>query len=143
MTCDEIKMYMDKGRLPPLKELAQDTEDYIHKVQESFIDRVREVHACAIREGIEVNSIVINKNMVKVPAVWIKTPCGSTVELPPMFCGLNVFLTEDELPETYSFALVQTPERETRLGQFESIGMEPEELRKAAELYRKIKEAIV
>lgn len=140
MTCDEIKMYMENGKLPPLNEATQEASDHIRKVQDSFVDKVREAHACAIREGIKVNSILINKNMVKVPATWIKTPFGHTVELTPMLCGLNVFLTEDELPETYSFALIQAPEHNTRLGQFESIGMEPEELRKAAELYKFMKE---
>ena len=38
------------------------------------------------------------------------------------------------------FALVRGPSENSRLAEFESIGMEPEELRKAAEIYRKIKE---
>ena len=51
-----------------------------------------------------------------------------------------MYFTKDELPENYSFAVLEGPD--TRLAQFESIGMEPEELRKAAELYRRIKEVI-
>lgn len=62
--------------------------------------------------------------------------------LPTMFCGLNVYLTDDELPDGYSFAVFEGPDRSDRLEQFESIGMEPDELRKAAEIYRAIKEVI-
>lgn len=121
---------------------AQPDVDHIHKMTDSFVDRVREAYNCAIREGIEVNSIIINKNIVKVPATWIRRPYGGAIELPPMVCGLNVYLTEDELPKTYSFALVKTTVHGDRLAQFESIGMEPDELRKAAELYRRIREVM-
>ena len=115
-------------------------DNLMQQTENRFIDMVKKAYTQAIREGIKVNSILINKNMVKVPATWIKNGCGSAIELPPMLCGLNVFLTKDELPEGYSFALLQGPDN--RLAQFESIGMEPDELRKAAELYRRIKEVI-
>ena len=108
--------------------------------EDSFVDIVKKAYAEAMREGIKVNSIVINKNMVKIPEFPMELPMGGAVMMPPMFCGLNVYLTKDELPETYSFALVQGPDN--RLAQFESIGMEPDELRKAAELYRRIKEVM-
>lgn len=106
---------------------------------ESFIGLVRKTYAEAMREGIEANSIVINKNMVKVPEFGTMIR-GHGVIIPTMFCGLNVYLTKDDLPEMYSFALVNGPE--SRLAQFESIGMEPEELKKAAELYRRVKEVM-
>lgn len=106
---------------------------------ESFISLVRKTQAEAMREGIKANSIVINENMVKVPEFGASIH-GHGVLVPTMFCGLNVYLTKDELPEMYSFALVNGPE--SRLARFESIGMEPEELRKAAELYRRVKEVM-
>ena len=115
-------------------------DDKVEFVQESFFDMVREAYNYAMREGIKVNSIVINKNFVKVPSTWIRNGCGGAIMLPPMICGLNAYLTEDELPEGYSFALLNGPEN--RLAKFESIGMEPEELRKAAERYRRIKEVM-
>ena len=109
---------------------------------ESFIDLMRKAYIEALNEGIKANTIVINKNMVKVQEFGMKVG-GHGVVMPPMFCGLNVYLTKDELPEGYSFALIQAPDGSTdRLAEFESIGMEPEELRKAAELYRKIKEVV-
>ena len=112
----------------------------IEAIENSFFERVKEAYTHAIREGIEVNSIIINNNMVKVPATWIRNGCGGAIELPPMVCGLNVYFTKDELPENYSFAVLKSPEN--RLEQFESIGMEPDELRKAVELYRRIKEVM-
>lgn len=115
-------------------------ENVMRETEDSFFDRVREAYNHAIQEGIEVNSIFINKNIVKVPAAWISNGISSAIQLPPMICGLHVYLTENVLPKTYSFALTKGPS--DRLEQFESIGMEPDELRKAAEMYRRIKEVI-
>ena len=91
-----------------------------------FADKILEARHAAMREGIKVNSVIINKNMVRVT--------------PTLFCGLNVYLSDKDLPDGYSFAVFEGPEN--RLAQFEAIGMEPDELRKAAELYRKIKEEL-
>ena len=108
-------------------------------VKESFYELVKKATAQAMSEGIKANSIVINENMVRVPETWIRTPLGARV-LPRMICGLNVYLTTNELPENYSFAVLEGPNN--RLAKFESIGMEPDELKKAAEMYRRVKEAM-
>lgn len=92
-----------------------------------------------MNEDIKANSIVINENMVRVPETWIRTPFGASM-LPRMICGMNVYLTTNELPDNYSFAVLEGPVN--RLAQFESIGMEPDELRKAAEVYRRIMEVM-
>lgn len=105
--------------------------------EESFMTSVRKATEEALREGIKANSIIINDNMVRVPDSWFITPMGPR-QIPAMICGLNVYLTPSELPDGYSFAVFEGPEN--RLAKFESIGMEPDELRKAAEIYRKIKE---
>lgn len=126
-----------KEKLQAIDNLA---EAPVHKLTESFVDRVREAYNYAIREGIKANTIIINENIVKVPETWIRMPSGGARMLPPMICGLNAYWTKNELPENYSFALLEGPNN--RLAQFESIGMEPDELRKAAELYRKIKEVM-
>lgn len=111
----------------------------IKEAHENFLDMIERARAAAFQEGIEANSIVINKNMVKVPEFWFGD--GYTARgVPAMICGLNVYFTKDELPPNYSFAVLKGPEN--RLAQFEAIGMEPDELRKAAELYRKIKEEL-
>ena len=114
-------------------------QNVMREAEDSFMKQVQKATAEAFREGIKANSIVINENMVKISDVWIRTPMGAKC-LPKMICGLNVYLTKDELPENYSFAVLEGPS--DRLTQFESIGMEPDELRKAAELYRRIKEVM-
>lgn len=106
---------------------------------ERFVDMVRKAHAQAIAEGIKANAIIINENMVKVPETWAGDG-RHAISLPEMICGLNIIWTMDELPDNYSFALVAGYRDNARLAKFEAIGMEPEELRKAAEIYRKIKE---
>ena len=108
---------------------------------ERFVEMVRKAHARAITEGIQANAIVINQNMVKVPETWAGGIDGRyAISLPEMICGLNIIWTMDELPDNYSFALVAGYRNNARLAKFEAIGMEPEELQKAAEIYRKIKE---
>ena len=113
--------------------------NHIEAQREQFYKLVKKATAQALSEGIKANSIVINENMVRVPETWIDTPFGAR-KLPNMICGLNVYLTTNELPEGYSFAVLEGPNN--RLAQFESIGMEPDELKKAAELYRRIKEVM-
>lgn len=108
---------------------------------ERYFEMVQKAHKQAIAMGIKVNSIVINENMVRVPETLIPGLNERELRmLPEMICGLNVIWTVDELPNNYSFALVQGPSKDIRLAKFEAIGMEPEELQKAAEIYRKIKE---
>lgn len=115
------------------------TDAKIEDGREQFIELVRKAQIEAFKEGIKANTIVINENMVKVDSFPFSGIGGLGLRFAPtMFCGMNVFLTKDELPDGYSFAILEGPEN--RLAQFESIGMEPDELRKAAELYRKIKE---
>lgn len=104
----------------------------------SFIDAVIAAETEAMRNGIKANSVLINANMVKVPEFLMRYDERSYKAIPPMICGLNMYLTKHDLPDGYSFAVFQGPDN--RLAQFESIGMEPDELRKAAEVYRAIKE---
>ena len=114
-------------------------DDVIAKEEKNIIDFIMELKVEALRKGIKANSIVINTNMVEVPATWISN-CTGVMRIPHMICGLGMHFTKDELPEGYSCAVLEGPEHNDRLEQFESIGMEPNELRKAAELYRSIKE---
>lgn len=112
-------------------------DDVLEESRETIYDLLRKSINASIREGIEANSVVINKNMVKVNEHF-----NSNVMriFPPTICGLNVYWTEDELPENYSFAIFEaTVSQSDRLAEFESIGMEPAELKKAAEMYRYFK----
>ena len=116
--------------------------DHVARIVENdrnhFMESVQRATAYAFNKGIKANSIVINENMVEVPSFTMCDPLGNPVVVPHMICGLNVYLTKRELPEGYSFAVLGG--HPSRLQQFEAIGMEPGELRKAAEIYRKIKE---
>lgn len=120
-------------------EFSTYVDNRIEAERDRFIELVKKATAQAMNEGIKANSIVINENMVRVPETWIWSPMGAH-KLPNMICGLNVYLTTNELPENYAFAILEGPEN--RLAQFESIGMAPDELRKAAELYRRVKEVM-
>lgn len=107
-----------------------------------FFKLIHKATSEAIKNGIEANSIIINENMVMIPETWIPVP-GSAVQLPHMICGLHAHWTKDELPNNYSFAVFNgCSSTGDRLAQFESIGMEPIELKKAAELYRKVKDVL-
>lgn len=125
---------MDKAEFMSHVEKRYETQ------KENFLELVKKASAQAMSEGIKANSIVINENMVRVPESWIYAPLIGARKLPNMICGLNVYLTTNELPENYAFAILEGPDN--RLAQFESIGMEPDELRKAAELYRRVKEVM-
>ena len=122
------------------KEWSAVPEEAIMEAHDSFYDLVVKATDQALAEGIRANSIFINENMVRVSEAGVRLPLGHSVILPKMICGLNVYLTKDELPENYSFAVLEGPS--DRLAQFESIGMEPDELRKAAEMYRRVKEVM-
>lgn len=106
--------------------------------RDAIYDAIIRARTCAFKEGIRANSIVINENMVKVQPFPMDVFKGY-VMTSPMICGLNVYWTKDELPDGYSFALFED-QRPNRLAEFESIGMEPHEVRKAAEIYRAIKD---
>lgn len=109
--------------------------DIFEGPKESIYGLIIESIHHATREGIEANSILINKNMVRVPE--------EIGRWPTMICGLNAYFTEKELPDRYSFAVFHNPNHpDERLAKFEAIGMEPDELRKAAEMYRAVKEVM-
>lgn len=112
-------------------------DDVLEETRETIYDLLRKSIETSFREGIEANSVVINKNMVKVNEHF--NPDVRRF-VPPMICGLNVYWTEGELPDGYSFAIFEAQDsRSNRLAEFESIGMEPAELKKAAEMYRYFK----
>lgn len=76
-----------------------------------FMKVVREAQRLAQIEKIKANAIVINTNYVKTPRLY--TCEHNTVSvLPPMICGLEVYLTDNELPENYSFAIMDCGQTE-------------------------------
>ena len=78
---------------------------------DKFIDAIREAQNLAIKENITANAIVINEKYVKI-APWIQSRItGGMSIMPPMICGLNMHFTIDELPDNYSFAILENPNR--------------------------------
>lgn len=112
--------------------------DPVAETNRSLVDLIAKARKEALARGIEVNSVIINENMVEVPENWYHDGFG-TRSIPPMVCGLHAYFTKDELPDGYTFAVLKGPEYEDRLKAFESIGMEPNELKKAADFYRRVK----
>lgn len=111
----------------------------IGEARETLYDMLRKAIKASVKEGIEANSIIIDKNIVKVNEHFNR---DVRRVFPPMICGLNVYWSEDELPDGYSFAIFDSPFQTSpsdRLAEFEAIGMEPAELKKAAEMYRYFK----
>ena len=79
-----------------------------------LLARVQDCIDAAYKENIKVNSIVINENMVKVKPFLMQD--GIMVRpSPPMICGLNVYFDSKDLPDGYSFALVEGAERKPEL----------------------------
>ena len=144
---EDENVYKRNGRLEepvePFKveEMPIVKDDVLENENLKFFDLVLECQHEAFKEGIRANSVLINTNMVRVSEHPTRTVRGCSM-LPTMFCGMNVYLTDNELPDGYSFAVFEGPDKGDRLEEFESIGMEPDELRKAAEIYRAIKEVI-
>ena len=66
--------------------------------EKSLSDLVRDCVAEATRNGIKANSIVINKNMVRVTE--------RLGEWPEMICGLHCHITDKDLPDGYTFAVL-------------------------------------
>lgn len=78
-------------------------DDNIEEVKVRTYELLRAAIAEATRNGIKANSIVINKNMVRVPE--------SFGQWPEMICGLHCFFTADELPNGYAFSIQHAPDR--------------------------------
>lgn len=76
-------------------------DDTIEESKDRCYELVRAAIAEATRNGIKANSIVINKNMVRVPERF--------GQWPEMICGLHCFFTADELPDGYAFSIHHAP----------------------------------
>lgn len=76
-----------------------------------FIKVVKESQRLAQIEKIKANAIVINTNYVKTPRLY-SCEHNTVSVLPPMICGLEVYFTDNELPENYSFAIMDCGQTE-------------------------------
>jgi hypothetical protein len=73
---------------------------------DELINLIIDAYHEAIREGIKANSILINKNMVKVH--------GKDGLWPAMICGLDCYVTAAELPDGYSFAVLENANKDDK-----------------------------
>ena len=81
-------------------------DKYDLELGKSFKEMVMEAVKHALKEGIKANSIIINKDFVRVKKSWINNGFSYS-KLPDMICGLECYLTDNDLPENYSFAVVE------------------------------------
>ena len=86
-------------------------DKYDLELGKSFTEMVMQAVKHALKEGIKANSIIINKDFVRVKKSWINNGFSYS-ELPDMICGLECYLTDNDLPENYSFAVVEKPQTE-------------------------------
>ena len=85
--------------------------------EKTMRELILEAKKVAVKENIKANSIILNKKYVKTPHLFV----GDGF-LPPMVCGIEVYMTADELPDNYSFALTEKAqtERERLIGKTKS-----------------------
>lgn len=95
-------------------EIEEITDKDDLELGKSFKEMVMEAVKHAFKEGIKANSIIINKDFVRVKKAWINNGFSYS-ELPDMICGLEVYLTDGELPENYSFAVFEKDKTEREL----------------------------
>lgn len=80
-------------------------DDVVGDVQKSLHDWVKEAYKQAIKEGIDANTVVLNKNFIKTNGFAFCISNHFWHDLPPMICGLEIRVA-DELPEKVDFALI-------------------------------------
>lgn len=90
-----------------MKKIELTNEEDLTYEPKGIHEMVLDAYKQAIREDIKANTIVINKNIVKVPSHWANI-MGSCIEVPTMICGLECYVVEDELPDNYSFAILES-----------------------------------
>ena len=90
-----------------MKKIELTNEEDLTYEPKGIREMVLDAYKQAIREDIKANSIIINKKFVKVPSHWANI-MGSYIEMPTMICGLECYVVEDELPDNYSFAILES-----------------------------------
>ena len=89
-----------------MKKIELTNEEDLTYEPKGIYEKILDAYKQAIREDIKANAIVINKNLVKVPSHWANI-MGRYIEIPTMICGLECYFVEDELPDNYSFAILE------------------------------------
>lgn len=80
---------------------------------EKFYKQIMEAKQEAFRENIKANMLVINeKSGIAKVTSNIFSHSGSISVLPPMICGLESYISKNELPEDVSFVMLEAPNTE-------------------------------
>ena len=110
--CYGCKAFVENAT--PLKGQAEKViltaDDVISESAKSLVDMLAEAQAKALKEGIKANTVIIDEHFAKVNAFDFVVG-RDIMHLPPMICGLEVQVS-DELPDGYSFAVLEAPETE-------------------------------
>ena len=85
-------------------------DDVISESAKSLSDMLAEACAKALKEDIKANTVIIDEHFAKINAFDFVFG-RDVMHLPPMICGLEVQVS-DELPDGYSFAVLEVPETE-------------------------------
>lgn len=99
--------YIKLDKIEPLPIDTIKSDDVIGDAQKTLEEWITEAYFKAIHEGIKANTVMISEHFAKVNEFPL-TFGLSTALLPPMICGLQVYVSKD-LPEGYDFGLVEAP----------------------------------
>lgn len=102
-----MEKYVTLDKVEPMNADTLRENDVIQEATKTFEEWVREAYFKAIHEGIKANTVMISEHFAKVNEFPF-TFGLSTALLPPMICGLQVYVSKD-LPEGYDFGLVEAP----------------------------------
>jgi hypothetical protein len=102
--------------MEPFEFKVDDITEQNNDILTEFYGKIAKARNEAVKRGIKANSIVINKNMVFVP--------GDYELYPTMVCGLDVYVTKDELPDGYSFAVVESQREKTNADRIRAMSDE-------------------
>ena len=86
------------------------TCDVLKEMREKII----EAEKLAIIEGIKANTVVLNEKYAKTNGFSFKDGFG-VFDIPPMIIGLELKISDDELPEDVAFALLQLPSERDKI----------------------------
>ena len=79
----------------------------VEETAKSLEELIGEAYITAMHEGIEANTVLLNEHFVKVNEFPF-TFGMNTGLLPPMICGLQVYVSK-ELPDGYDFGVLKAP----------------------------------
>ena len=102
-----MEKYIKLDKIEPLPIDTIKCDDVISDAHKTLEEWISEAYFKALHEGIKANTVIINEHFAKVNEFPL-TFGMSTSLLPPMICGLQVYVSRD-LPDGYDFGLVEAP----------------------------------